>query len=344
MSNGKACTQTWPDRSKTWGGVLRLQTTGVPGGGRDATTQDIVDALNANPEVAAEVWPLVGSYTTRIVEVRKVLARVFAGSKGGLTEADQISVLARNYDMLKQDVAKLRQCEENGQDELALTKAQLREVEAARRKDCKPTPGSSRRCERGTLGCVVHHNRAEVSLKLALQLVDEVRSVVFDLQVLGTRPGLRASEVNARADDWCRRAQEFDLLHGNPELVCPVEAVRLGRSKPAVGLVGTEILTFHENARWCACWASRDVMAWGETEQEAVDNLLRTIAHSWIIMESGGSSGRAPPVPPDVVLAAWRRRHKQSHSACLHTHTRTENDLEICSECGAKRMFEWSKP
>lgn len=117
--------------------MLRLQTTGVPGGGRDATAQDIVDALNANPEVAAEVWPHA-SAVARVVDQR---------------------------------------------DKALATKAA----------PLAPAPKSWNE---------------------ALALIDEVRSVVFDLQVLGTRPGLRTSEVNARAEDWCRRAQEFDILYG----------------------------------------------------------------------------------------------------------------------------------
>lgn|GEM_PF-2319831 len=81
-------------------------------------------------------------------------------------------------------------------------------------------------------------------------------------------------------------------------------------------LVGREILTFREGDVWVAVWVRFDLLAQGDTEREAVQRLVRTIAHQAIADAERGdlnSFGSAPPVSREL-LRRWRGAHARSHS------------------------------
>ena len=65
-------------------------------------------------------------------------------------------------------------------------------------------------------GIVAENKRVELeerALAQAVTLINEARSVVFDLKP--GRADLHGSGVCTQAEDWCCRAQEFDILHGS---------------------------------------------------------------------------------------------------------------------------------
>lgn len=46
-----------------------------------------------------------------------------------------------------------------------------------------------------------------------------------------------------------------------------------------MAIVGTEVYTFKEGKHWIACWRRFDIIAQGDTEKDAVEKLIKTIAY-----------------------------------------------------------------
>jgi hypothetical protein len=78
--------------------------------------------------------------------------------------------------------------------------------------------------------------------------------------------------------------------------------------------VPDDIFTFRDGQMWIAAWRYYDMVAQGDTEDEATERLLYTMGAQcmWDAMDGNKPFENVPTPPPDV-LADWERRHREAH-------------------------------